>query len=163
MLPGRVVRITTDWQTCAAVQDLLEIKLGSAQAGFVLGWKIVQSSLEGTTSIPKHKIGAKRATGSFSSGSGGGTATVVKNQSGDASHGLTTIERNNTTQATAGTGTLENMDPDVMNESAGAIEAAYIPEAMPAVGPAEAFILSFDEAPTSGTYCATVTLLITHG
>lgn len=163
MLPGRVVRITTGWQTVAALSDLLEVKMGSAQAGFVIGWKIVQSSLEGITSIPKYKIGCKRLTGSFTSGSGGGTATVVKNQSGDASHGLATIERNNTTQAVVGSGTLEDFDPDVLNESAGAIEAAYLPECMPALGPSEAFVLSFEEAPTSGTFCATLTLLITHG
>ena len=161
---GRIVIVDTDWQTVAEVRDFLEVKLGTAQAGYLLQAKVMQSTLEGTTSIPKHRIHVKRGTGSFTSGSGGSTAVVVKGQSGDPAHGLATIERNNTTQASAGSGTLEVIDPDVFNESGGVLELTYTPELSAPVGPSEAIILSVDnEAPASGSYRATLKFLITHG
>lgn len=164
MRPGRIVICDTGWQTVAAVQDLLEIKLGTAQAGYVLQAKVMQSSIEGVTAIAKDKVSVKRATGSFTSGSGGGTATIVKGQSGDASHGLATTERNNTTQAVVGTGTLDELDPDVINESGGVLELTYIPELAPPIGPSEAVLLSLEEAPSAScTMRAVLKLLITHG
>ena len=160
---GRMIKIDTDWQTVAAVQDLLEVKLGTAQAGYLVDYKVMQKSVESTSSIPKHATTLKRATGSFTSGSGGGAATVVKGQSGDPAHGLATTERNNTTQAVIGTGTLDDIDPDVFNESAGALERSLIPEAWFPIGPSEAVILCLDEAPASQSLRAIMTLFITHG
>lgn len=158
---GRIVHIDTGYQTVSAVQDLIEAKLGSGQAGYVIGWKIFQSSIETTTSLPKYKVALKRAAGAFTSGSGGGSATATKGQSGDAAHGLATTERNNTTQASGGT--IEEVDGDILNEASGAIDVKYIPEEWRPIGPSEAAILSIDEAPASQTMRAILTLLITHG
>lgn len=163
-MQGRLVYCDTDWQTVSAVQDLLEIKLGTAQAGFVTGWKIMQSSLEGTSSVVKDKISLKRATGSFTSGSGGGSATIILGSSIDPAHGLATVERNNTTQAVVGTGTLNVIDADAFNESSGVLDVQYIPEEWKPIGPSEAAILSLDEAPSaSGTFRAFMRILLTHG
>ena len=161
---GRRVIFSTGWQTVSAAQDLLELKLASTQAGYFLSAKIMQSSDEGSSEAEEIQVAVKRATGSFTSGSGGGTATAVKNQSGDASHGLSTIERNNTTQASAGTGALETLVPGVFNVLAGEWEYTPTVELMHPVGPSEALVLSLDEAPADAlTLNAIAVLMITHG
>lgn len=162
---GRVITLDTGWQTVSTVQDLLEILLGSGQAGYVLRAKIMQSSEEAATEAEELQVNLKKATGSYTSGSGGGSATVVLCSSSLA-HGLAGTERNNTTQATAGTGTLETMEPGVFNVLAGEWEVAYTPELMEKgkVGPSQAIILSLDEAPADAiTMRAIVDLLLTHG
>lgn len=163
-MQGRVAVFDTGWQSVSVVQDLLELKLAATQAGFILRAKIMQSSDEAAAEAEQIQVNLKRATGSFTSGSGGSSATVVKGQSGDAAHGLSTIERNNTTQAVVGTGTLETLEPGAFNVLAGEWEFSPPPEQMWPIGPSEAAILSVDEAPTDAiTMRAVVTLLITHG
>jgi hypothetical protein len=161
---GRLVIIDTGYQTVSAVQDLLEVKLGTAQAGFFLRARIMQSSEEASTEAEELQVNLKRATGSFTTGSGGGTATVVKGQSGDPAHGLATIKRNDITQAVVGTGTLDVIEPGVFNVLAGEWESPATPEMMYPLGPSEAIILSLDEAPADAiTMRALINLLITHG
>lgn len=161
---GRLVIVDTGYQTVSAVQDLLEVKLGTAQAGFLLRAKIVQSSEETTAEAEALQVNIKRAAGAFTGGSGGGAATAVKGQSGDAAHGLATTERNNTTQAVVGTGTLDTLEPGVFNVLAGEWEFTATPELSFPVGPSEAIVLSLDEAPADAiTLRAVLDLLITHG
>lgn len=161
---GRIVICDTDYQTVSAVQDLLEIKLGTAQAGFLLHAKIMQSSEEASTEAEELKVAIKRATGSFTSGSGGGSATIIKGQSGDPSHGLATTERNNTTQAVVNTGTLDYLEPGVFNVLAGEWEFTPTVELSFPFGPSECVLLSLEEAPADAiTMRAILTLLITHG
>lgn len=161
---GRRVIVDTGWQSVSAVQDLLEIKLGTGQAGFVIRRTIAQSSEEPSTEAEELQIDEKRATGSFTSGSGGGSATVVKGQSGDAAHGLATTERNNTTQAVVGTGTLDTIGRGTFNVLAGEWGGELTPECMHPIGPSEAYILSLSEAPADAiTMMAVVEILITHG
>jgi hypothetical protein len=145
---GRIVILDTGYQTVSAVQDFFEIKAASTQTFLVHRAKIMQSSDEAASEAELLQVNIKRAAGSFTSGSGGGTATVVKNNSGDASHGLTTIERNNTTQAVVGSGTLEVLEPGVFNVIAGEWEFAQIPELRFVLGPSEAVIFSLDEVPS---------------
>jgi hypothetical protein len=168
-----MIEIDTGWQTVAAIQDLLEITLGSTQAGYVTGWKIMQSSIETITDIKKHRVQLKRASSTFTSGSGGsavsGTAPVdatggiASISSGQSAHGLSNVERNNTTQAVVSTGVMLAVDADAINESAGVLDVSYIPEEWRPFGPSETIILSLDEAPASCTMRALVKLLLTHG
>lgn len=161
---GRVVIVDTGYQSVSAAQDLLEVKLGAAQAGFLLAARVMQSSEEPSTEAEELQVSVKRAAGAFTSGSGGGAATVVKGQSGDAAHGLATTERNNTTQAAAGSGTLEAVDAGAFNVLAGELNFDYGPELMVPLGPSEAVVLSLDEAPADAiTMRAVLKLLITHG
>lgn len=161
---GRIVICDTGYQTVSAVQDLFEIKLGSAQAGFVHRAVIMQSSDEASDQAELLQVNLKRGTGSFNSGSGGGSATLTKKQSGDAAHGFATTERNNTTQATAGSGTLETIEPGVFNVLQGEWERLWTPEARPPIGPSEAVLLSIDEAPADAlTLRAILEIEITHG
>ena len=161
---GRRVILDTGFQTVSAVQDLAEIKLGTAQAGFVLSRVIMQSSDEASSEAEELQIDEKRGTSTFTSGSGGGSLTVVKGQSGDAAHGLATVERNNTTQAVVGTGTLDTIGGGVFNVLAGEWGGELTPEKMHAIGPSEAYILSLSEAPADAlTLRAIIEILITHG
>jgi len=161
---GRIVIIDTGYQTVSAVQDLLEVKLAASQAGYVKRVKIMQSSKESVSDAEQLQVNLKRAAGSFTSGSNGGAATIVKGQSGDAAHGLSTTERNNTTQAVAGTGTLETLEPGAFSVLAGEWEVTPTPELQWPIGPSEAAILSIDEAPgTALTLRAIMNIELTHG
>jgi hypothetical protein len=146
---GRIVIIQTGWQTVSAQQDLLEVKLGTGQAAILHRVKVVQSNREAASEAEELQINLKRLTSTFTSGSGGGAATVVKGATGDAAHGLATIERNNTTPAVVGTGTLEIMEPGVFNILAGEWEFAGTPELRWPLAPSEAFVLSLDEVPAA--------------
>lgn len=144
---GRIIILDTGEQTVSAVQDLLEIKADTDQAFKVHRWKVMQRSDATAAEAELLPINLKRATSSFTSGSGGGSATVVQKNKADAAHSLATIERNNTTQAVVNTGTLEVVDPAVFNVLAGECETCYTPELQPEFGPSEAAILSLDAAP----------------
>lgn len=157
---GRVILFDTGYQSVSAVQDLLELLLGSGQTALFHSARIMQSSLESPASVEELQVNLKRATGSYTSGSGGGTATVVKyGQSVMQAHGLAGIERNNTTQAAAGTGALETLMPGVFNALAGEWEYTPTPELRPAFGPSEALVLSLDEAPAAARTLRAVVLL----
>lgn len=161
---GRIIVFDTGYQTVSAAQDLLELKLASTQAGFVRRAKIMQSSDETSSDLELLQVAVKRASGSYTSGSGGGSATVVKKQSGAAAHGLSGIERNNTTQAVIGTGALDTIEPGVFNVLAAEWEWCPIPELALPLEPSEAVILSLDEAPTDAlTLRAIIELEISHG
>lgn len=161
---GRIVIVDTGWQTVSAAQDLLEVLLGSGQAGFLLRAKIQQSSEEASTEAEELQVAIKRASGSYTSGSGGSTATVVKGQTGQAADGLAGKERNNTTQAVVGTGALDVLEAGAFNVLAGEWEFCATPELAFPIGPSEAVILSCDEAPADSiTMRATIQLLMTHG
>lgn len=147
---GRIVELDTGYQTVSVVQDFAEIKAAATQAFLVHSVVVMQSSEEDVSPINEVlKIDSKRAGGSFTSGSGGGTLTVFKNNSGDAAHGLSAVESNNTTQAVVGTGTLENIPLmcGSFNVNAGEWERTPPPEIRPMIGPSEAFILALSEAP----------------
>jgi hypothetical protein len=160
---GRVIIVDTGYQTVSAAQDLLEVLLAASQAGFLLRARVMQSSDEASSEAEELQINVKRATGSYTSGSNGASATVVKGQSGDAAHG-TTAERNNTTQAVAGSGALETLEPGVFNVLAGEWEFTPTPELSYPIGPSQAVILSLDEAPADAlTLRAVLNILITHG
>jgi hypothetical protein len=65
---GRIVILDTGYQTVSVVQDLLEAKLGTGQAGYILRAKIMQSSDEAAAEAEELKVTIKKATGSFTGG-----------------------------------------------------------------------------------------------
>ncbi len=150
---GRVVIVDTGWQslavpgTGAAALDLLEIKLGSTQFGYLMAAFIFQHSLETITKLEQTKVAIKRASGSYTTGLGFGTApTIVKGATGDAAHGFATTKMLSSTQAVAGAGSLDTMMRGDFNISAGEWERTYIPELRPPIAASEAIILSIEEA-----------------
>lgn len=160
---GRRVIVDTGWGSVSVAQDLLEILLGSGQAGFVLSRTVMQSSEAASTEAEELQIEEKRASGSYTSGSGGGSATVTKGQLGDASHGLAGAESNNTTQAVAGSGALDTLGGGTFNVLAGEWGGELTPEKMHPIGPSQAYILSVSAPADAVTMRAIVELLITHG
>jgi len=173
---GRLIEIDTGWQTVAAVHDLLEVLLGSGQAGYVTGWKIMQSSIETITNIAKYQVELLKATSTYTTGSGGtdlsaalspiaATGGVASVSTSQAAHGFAANfpKRNNTTIAVVNTGTLKAVDADSFNEASGVLDVSYTPEEWRPFGPSEAVILRLAEAPASCTMRALLRLLITHG
>lgn len=161
---GRMVYLDTGWQTVSAVQDLAEIKMGSGQFG-ILHSVMVAVSSEETDSNEFLQINTKRATGSFTSGSGGGSLTVVKGVTNDAAHGLATVERNNTTQAAAGSGALENLPLlcGTLNVLACEFEKTPPPELRVPLLATEAVVVSLDEAPADAITMRCVVALEVFG
>ena len=158
---GRIIHLDTGYQTVSAVQDLAEIKAGTGQAFVVHSLKVMQSSDEASSEAEQLKISVKRATGSFTSGSGGGSLTVVLHNKADAAHGLATVERNNTTQAVVATGTLEELGGlcGVFNVLAGEWECTPTPELRPPFGPSECLLLSLEEAPADALTLRAVAII----
>jgi hypothetical protein len=162
---GRKIVIDTGWQTVAAVQDLIEIKLAASQAGFVKRAKIMQSSEETASEAEELQVALKRGSGGYTSGTGGAVITqIVKGNTGDAAHGFTAFNRNNTTQAAVGSGALEPIEPGVFAVLAGEWDVAYTPDEELPIGPSQGIIVSLDEAPVDAlTLRAILVLNITHG
>lgn len=169
-MQGRIIILDTGWQslttsgTGSGAYDLLEAKLGSGQAGFLIRAKIMQSSEESSTEAEEVQVAVKRGSGSYTSATAGSSATVTKGQTGDPSHGLATTTRNNKGQASAGSGALETIEAGTWNVLAGEWEFTPTPELMFPIGPSQGVILSIDEAPADGmTARALLEILITHG
>ena len=160
---GRIVTFDTGYQTVSAAQDLLELKLGTGQFAFFLSAAVMQSSDESASEAEELQVAIKRAAGSFTSGSGGGTATVIQQEIIDSAHGLATIERNNTTQAVVGTGTLEIVVPGVFNVLAGEWNYTPIPEMRIPLMPSQALVFSLDEAPADALTLRAIVVLLIFG
>lgn len=158
---GRIVHLDTGYQAVTAAQDLAEIKMGTGQTALVHSVIVMESSEETITDNELLQINCKRLGGSFTSGSGGSTLTVFKNNSADAAHGLATIERNNTTQAVAASGTLEHipMMCGAMNVNSGEWDRTPIPELRPVLGPGEALVVSLEEVPADSITMRCVVVL----
>lgn len=172
---GRFIEIDTGWQTVAAIQDLIEVKLGTGQAGWVVGWKVMQSSIETITNIAKYQVELIKATGSYTASNGtdisaltsplGATAGSAAIQTSQAAHGFAANfpKRNGATVAVIGTGTIMAVDADAFNEPSGVLDVSYAPEEWRPFGPSEAAILRLAEAPASSTIRALLRILMTHG
>lgn len=134
---GRIYYINTGFQTVSAAQDLLEI-LAPSDLVFVLhGIEISQSS---DTDMEFLQIAIKRASGSYTSGSGGGTPTAIKKNFGAVACSCT-LKRNNTTQASAGSGAIET----IWNAAIpvlGGDQRILPPELRPIFSPSQALVVS---------------------
>ena len=137
---GRKYTIDTGFQTVSAVQDLVEILNPADAVMLVPSISVDQSSDAASTEAEKLQLVMKRASGTYTSGSGGGTVTPAVLEFGDAAAGIT-AERNNTTQAVAGTGALATMANFVYDVLSG-FEWTPIPELRPVFSPSQALVLS---------------------
>ena len=133
---GRIYYVSTDFQTVSAAQDLLEIVNASTKCLILHGYTIMQSS---DTDAELLQLLFKRGIGS-TSGSGGGSPTIKKRQTGDSANAFT-AERNNTTQAVAGGGSLDTIYTDGFNVLGGG-EKFWIPEDRPVFAPSEVLIIA---------------------
>ena len=115
---GRFYSVPFTNVSVSAVQDLFEVLAASGKP-FILHEIVVgQSSDYGDAQAEGLQIAIKKATGSYTSGSGGSTVTPAKHATNDAAAGPT-AEINNTTQASAGSGTLTTIRSEAFNAQAG--------------------------------------------
>lgn len=150
---GRIYYVQTGAQTVSAAQDLLEILAASGKHVILHGLIISQSSDAGDTESEQLRVDVKRATGSYTSGSGGGTATIGKQNHADAAEAFTK-ERNNTTQAAAGSGALTTLHSEAFNVQAG-YQFIPTPEMRMNFAPAEALVVSIPAPSDALTMMAT--------
>jgi len=98
--------------------DCFEILASAAKPFICHEIGLSQSSDYGDAQAEGLSVLIKKATGSYTSGSGGGTATPAKHSTNDAAAGPT-AETNNTSQAAGGSGTLTTIRAEAFNEQAG--------------------------------------------
>ena len=150
---GRFYSVAFSAVSVSAAQDLFEV-LAATGKPFALHEIVVeQSSDYGDAQAEGLSILIKRATGSYTSGSGGSTVTPAKHLTNDAAAGPT-AEINNTSQAAAGSGALTTVRAEAFNVQAG-YQYLPPPEQRLFFLPAEACVVSItapaDAVTMSGT------------
>jgi len=150
---GRFYSVSFSATSVSAAVDVFEV-LASTGKPFILHEIVIsQSSDYGDAAAEGLSVLIKRATGSYTSGSGGSTATPAKHLTNDAAAGPT-AETNNTSQASAGSGALTTIRCEAFNVQAG-WQYLPTPEQRILFLPAEAVVVSItapaDAITLSGT------------
>lgn len=150
---GRFYSVPFSAVSVSVAQDLFEVLASSGKPFYLHEITIAQSSDYGDAQAEGLSILIKRATGSYTSGSGGSTVTPAKHLTNDASAGPT-AEVNNTSQASAGSGALTTLRAEAFNVQAG-YQYLPPPEQRFLFLPAEACVVSVtapaDAVTMSGT------------
>ncbi len=114
---GRIYRVPFSATSVSAAVDVFEILAATGKPFVLHRINIAQSSDYGDAAAEGLSVLVKRATGSYTSGSGGSTVTPTKSTN-DPSAGPTP-EICNTTQAAAGSGALTTIHADAFNVQGG--------------------------------------------
>lgn len=150
---GRVYSCPFSAVSVSAAVDCFEALAATGKPFFLREIVLSQSSDYGDAAAEGLSILIKRATGSYTSGSGGSTVTPAKHLTNDAAAGPT-VETNNTTQASAGSGALTTIRAEAFNVQAG-YQYLPPPEDRPFFLAAEACVVSItapaDALTLSGT------------
>lgn len=115
---GRLYSVPFSAVSVSAAQDVFEVLAASGKPFILHRILLAQSSDYGDAQAEGLSVLIKRATGSYTSGSGGSTVTPAKHLTNDAAAGPT-AEINNTSQAAAGSGALTTIHADAFNVQAG--------------------------------------------
>lgn len=150
---GRFYSVPFSAVSVSTAVDVFEVLASTGKPFYLHEIIISQSSDYGDAEAEGLNVLIKRATGSYTSGSGGTTVTPAKHNTNDASAGPT-AETNNTTQASAGSGALTTVRAEAFNAQAG-YQYLPPPEQRFFFLPAEACIVSItipsDAITLSGT------------
>lgn len=150
---GRKYFVPFSATAVSAAVDLFEVLAATGKPFYLHSVMVAQSSDYGDAQAEGLSILIKRATGSYTSGSGGSTVTPAKQSTNDAAAGPT-AEVLNTTQAAAGSGALTTIWAEAFNVQQGFL---YLPpeEQRPLFLAAEACVVSLtvpaDALTVSGT------------
>lgn len=145
----------------AAVQDFFELISTATQVIVVHSIFIGQSSDSGDAAAEMLRVQLKRASGSYTSGTGGTTATGVPHAFSDPAFGGT-VEANNSTQAAVGTGALTTLMEETFNIQAGWYYTPT-PEERITLSPSQALIVSGPTVPADSlTFSGRITFEV-HG
>lgn len=115
---GRFYSVPFSAVSVSAAQDAFEVLASSGKPFILHEVTLAQSSDYGDAQAEGLSVLIKRATGSYTSGSGGSTVTPAKHLTNDAAAGPT-AELNNTSQASAGSGALTTVRTEAFNVQAG--------------------------------------------
>lgn len=137
---GRFYTAQFNGVSASAAQDVFEILAATGKPFILHEIVLAQYSDYGDAAAEGLSVLIKRASGSYTSGSGGSTPTLNKHLTNDAAAGPTP-EANNTTQASAGSGTLTTIRADAWNVQAG-YQYLPPPEQRITFLPAEAVVVS---------------------
>lgn len=115
---GRFYSVPFSATSVSAAVDVFELLAASGKPFILHRVVVAQSSDYGDAAAEGLSVLIKRATGSYTSGSGGSTVTPAKHLTNDAAAGPT-AEVCNTTQAAAGSGALTTVLAEAFNVQAG--------------------------------------------
>ncbi len=115
---GRIYTVDIVSTASAAAIDWAELKSGTTMAIALVGIDLGQSTELGDAAEEQIQWFVKRASGSYTSGSGGSTPTPSKQTSTDAAATFT-AETVNTTQAAVGTGAYTTLHSSTFNLRSG--------------------------------------------
>jgi hypothetical protein len=150
---GRSYSVPFSATAVSASVDVFEVLAATGKPFVLHEIVLAQSSDYGDAQAEGLSILIKRATGAYTSGSGGSTVTPAKYLTNDAAAGPTP-EVCNTTQAAAGSGTLTTLRAEAWNVQAG-YQYLPIPERRYWFLPGEACVVSItapaDAITLSGT------------
>lgn len=142
---GRMYSASFSAVSVSAPVDCFEILAASGKPFILHEVALAQSSDYGDAAAEGLSVLIKKATGSYTSGSGGSTTTPRPHSTNDAAAGPTP-ETNNTTQAAAGSGALLTMRAEAFNVQSG-YQYLPTPEQRMVFLPTEALVVSIT-APT---------------
>lgn len=146
MIIPRVYTVSFSGSAQAGAVDWFELIAGSTTAIILLKLFVNQTTEVGDAQEEEIGYYIKRASGAYTSGSGG--ATGVARPSVRAGDGLATFtaETNNTTKLAVGTGTLTTMHEDAFNVRSG-LQLIWTPETAISTSPSQALVIGMDAAP----------------
>lgn len=153
---GRFYTASFSATAVSAAVDVFEVLAASGKPFILHEIAIAQSSDYGDAAAEGLSILIKKATGSYTSGSGGSTATFRPHSTNDAAAGPT-AETNNTTQASAGSGALITMRAEAFNVQAG-YQYLPTPEQRMLFLPTEALVVSITAPADAITLSGSVTI-----
>jgi hypothetical protein len=126
-------------------QDLFEVINANDQSLLLEEVVVTQDTEAGDAASEQQRFTIKRAAGTYTSGSGGATATPQKRSFGDPASGVT-VEINNTTRAVAGTGTLDILNVECENVHNG-LHYKADPGKEIEFSPSQAIVIGLEGAP----------------
>lgn len=153
---GRFYSASFSAVSVSAAQDVFEVLAASAKPFILHEVILVQTSDYGDAQAEGLQVTISKATGSYTSGSGGSTGTLRPHLTNDAAAGPTP-EFNNTTPASAGTGALTRIRADAFNVQAG-YQYVPTPETRILFLPAEAVVVSITAPADAVTMSGTIVI-----
>lgn len=157
---GRTLTYSVSGSAISAAVDLFELVAGTQESFKLKEIVLGQTTDYGDAAAEGLQLLIKRASGSYTSGSGGSTITagnaprLDRTADGDPDN---TAETGNTTQASAGSGALQTLRAEGFNIQVG---YQYLPPPSDQYrfGPAEALVISLSAPADSVTWNYTIVL-----
>jgi hypothetical protein len=146
MVPLRCYTVSFAASAQTAAIDFFELITGTGGAIALLGLEIGQSTELGDAQEEKVRLKITRATGSYTSGSGGNTGVARPPVRAGEAAATFTAETLNTTQIAVGSGTLTVMSQYPFEVRAG-YERFWTPETAFTAGPSSALAIGLAAAP----------------